>query len=222
MTFDVTVKVSHILDHERIWPDLAEHGLLFVVSAFESVDDATLEILDKGHSVADMVRALDITRSAGIHIRPSWLPLMPWTTSKHLTALFGFIADQDLVGATDPVQLAIRLLIPKGSLLEAHPAVVPHLGEYDEQGLTWKWSFADPVVELASKELEAIAVDGSDCGEDFHQTFGSMWRALQAVTGTALGPIPLAGQQVPRLTESWFCCAEPTASQAVKIGLSQI
>lgn len=219
LTFDVTVKVSHILDHGDMWGRLADNGLLFVVSAFESVDDATLEILDKGHTVADMVAALEMTRAAGVHLRPSWLPFMPWTTSHHVIALFRFIADHDLTAVTDPVQLAIKLLIPRGSLLEGHPAVLPHLRGYDEDGLTWRWSFADPESERLSKELEAIASAGSDCGEHTHETFASMWRAVESITGESLGPLPAPGVPAPRLTESWFCCAEPTASQAISVGL---
>ena len=221
VTFDATIKVSHILDHEDVWPHLASLDLLFVVSAFESVDEETLEILDKGHTVEDMVRALDVVRSAGIHLRPSWLPFMPWTAKDHITTLFRFIAENDLVGVTDPVQMAIRLLIPGGSLLEEHPAVVPFLRGYDSAGLTWQWAFADPEVEQMSKDLESIAAAASDCGEHFHSTLGSMWTAVEAITGDTLGPVPAIGTSAPRLTESWFCCAEPTASQAVSIGLAK-
>lgn len=215
LTFDVTVKVSHILDHSDIWADLAELGLLFVISAFESVDDETLEILDKGHTVGDMAKALDITRSSGVHLRPSWLPFMPWTTSEHIIGLLEFVADHDLAAATDPVQLAIKLLVPKGSLLEDHPAVAPHLRDYDRDGLTWAWSFADPTVARMWKELEAIASAGSDCGEHFGDTLAAMWAAVESIAGVDLGPVPRAEGHVPRLTESWFCCAEPTGAQTV-------
>ena len=80
ITFDATIKVEHILRHADLWPHFAELNMLFVVSAFESVDDHTLGLLDKGHSVADMSQAIDLTRSAGVSIRPTWLPFMPWTT----------------------------------------------------------------------------------------------------------------------------------------------
>lgn len=220
VTFDATIKVSHILDHEGVWPHLASLNLLFVVSAFESVHDETLSILDKGHTVEDMVRSLEVVRSAGVHLRPSWLPFMPWTESVHVTELLRFIVENDLVEVTDPVQLAIKLLIPHGSLLETHPAVTPHLGEYDEDRLTWRWSFKDPEAELLHKELEAIAAAGSDCGEHFGSTLESMWRSVEAITGAELGPLSL-GTPAPRLTESWFCCAEPTESQSISIGLTR-
>ena len=56
LTFDCTVKVEHVLTHEDLWPWMADHGCLFVISAFESVSDAILGILDKGHTAADGAR----------------------------------------------------------------------------------------------------------------------------------------------------------------------
>ena len=56
VTFDCTVKVEHVLRHADVWPELAAAGCVFVVSAFESVDDAILDRLDKGHTAADAAR----------------------------------------------------------------------------------------------------------------------------------------------------------------------
>ena len=117
VTFDATVKVEHILRHRSLWPELSESGLLFVVSAFESVDDHILTVLDKGHTAADESLALGIVRGAGVELRPSWLPFTPWTTLGSIGALLEFVAEQDLVHSTDPVQYSIRLLLPNGSLL---------------------------------------------------------------------------------------------------------
>ncbi len=69
LTFDCTVKVEHVLRyglrHADLWPEFAAAGCLFVVSAFESVDDAILDRLDKGHTAADAARAVAILRAAG-------------------------------------------------------------------------------------------------------------------------------------------------------------
>src|SRR4051794_25322807 len=46
LTFDCTVKVEHVLRHADLWPELAGLGCVFVVSAFESVNDTILERLD--------------------------------------------------------------------------------------------------------------------------------------------------------------------------------
>ena len=214
VSFDVTAKVEYILAHRDLWPRLAELNLLFVISAFESVDDTTLEILDKGHTAAEMGEAVEVVRGAGIHMRPTWLPFLPWTETDHIVALFRFLDRHLLWEATDPVQLSIRLLIPPGSLLENHPAVVPHLVHLDLENLTWNWRFVYPEVEVIQKELATIAATASDCGGETMETLAEMRRAVGRLTGTDLGVLPRSGAAVPRLTESWFCCAEPTDSQA--------
>ena len=58
VTFDCTVKVEHVLRYADVWPEFAAAGCVFVVSAFESVDDAVLDRLDKGHTTADAARAV--------------------------------------------------------------------------------------------------------------------------------------------------------------------
>ena len=217
VTFDITVKVSHIRQHRDLWVELAEVGVLFVVSAFETVDNSALEILDKNHTVADMVEAISIVESAGIYLRPTWLPFFPWTTRRDLAALVGFLDHHRLWEATDPVQLAIKLLIPGGSLLEGHPAVTPHLTEYEPEALTWGWQFEDLDTELLHKSLDAIAAEASDCEAEAMATLGLMRREIADANKLPLGPMPV-GSEVPRLTESWFCCAEPTAGQAISVG----
>jgi len=219
LTFDVTVKVEHILAHQDLWPVMASLGLLFVVSAFESTDETTLDILDKNHTVADMKTAVSILRSAGVHVRPTWLPFLPWTTPGHLLDLVEFLDANSLWGATDPVQLSIKLLIPEGSLLEDHPAVVPHLTGYQAETLTWGWSFAHAATEWLQVELDAIAAEGSDCGADAAEILATM-RDRIALAGDAELPQMPSSPPTPRLTESWFCCAEPTAAQAAAVGLT--
>jgi radical SAM superfamily enzyme YgiQ (UPF0313 family) len=217
LTFDATIKVEHILQHEDLWPRLARLNLLFLISAFESVDDSTLEILDKGHTVADMSRAVEVTREVGVHIRPTWLPFMPWTTPGEVADIFEFIDVYGLAGATDPVQMSIRLLLPRGSLLEDHPAVVPHLDSYDAEALTWRWNFADPDTGVLQKELESIAANASDCGQEARATLNEMRAAVGRATARPMEPLERVAV-VPRLTESWFCCAEPTGAQTITIG----
>ncbi len=218
VTFDVTIKVEHILAHRDKWPALSGLNVLFVVSAFESVDDVTLDILDKGHTVSDMSEAVEISREAGIHLRPTWLPFLPWTKPSDIADIFRFLDSHDLTGATDPVQMAIKLLIPKGSLLEDHPALLPHLRGYDRRALSWRWDFADADTEILQKELETIAGNASDCGQETALTLNEMRDAVSRAAGSDLPHFePTA--PAPRLTESWFCCAEPTEGQSVSIRL---
>jgi hypothetical protein len=219
VTFDATIKVEHILQHADLWPRLAELNLLFVVSAFETVDGDTLDILDKGHTVGDMARAVEITREAGIHIRPTWLPFFPWTTPGDVARMFEFIDAHDLVGSTDPVQMTIRLLVPKGSLLVEHSALTPHLDYYDTDALTWRWDFADAETGVLHKELETIAANASDCGQAAAATLDEMRQVVSRCSGRNLRPSSTPAMAAPRLTESWFCCAEPTEGQSVSVRL---
>ena len=219
VTFDATVKVSHILDHRRLWPELKTMNLLFVISAFETTDDATLEILDKQHTRADMIEALALLRGTGIHVRPTWLPFMPWTRPRDVADIFRFIAEHNLAAATDPVQMAIKLLVPPDSLLLSHPAMADHLESYDAAALVHTWRFADTETELLWKKMEAIASEASDCGVETVATLNEMRTVVESSTGVELPVLEAAVTAVPRLTESWFCCAEPTQQQATGLSI---
>lgn len=216
LTYDVTVKVEHIINHRDLWEEMASLGVLFVISAFESVDDRTLEILEKGHTVRDMTEAVEILRDAGIYSRPTWLPFLPWTKPGEIAELFQFLDTNDLAGAIDPVQLAIRVLIPEGSLLADHPAMKPHLRSFDPEALTWVWEFEDAGSALLQKELDRIAAEASDCKEDAGDTLSVMRSIVSDISGVHLGKQTPVGS-VPRLSESWFCCAEPTVGQATVV-----
>ena len=120
LTFDLTAKVEHVIEHARVWPELAGAGCLFVVCALESVDDEVLARLDKGHTTDQARDAIALLREHGIEPRPSWMPFTPWTTPDDVVDLLDFVAEQDLVGNVDPVQYTIRLLHP-GGLAAARP-----------------------------------------------------------------------------------------------------
>jgi hypothetical protein len=214
VTFDCTVKVEHVLRHADLWPGFAAAGCVFVVSAFESVDDAVLTRLDKGHTAADASRAVTILRDAGIEVRPSWLPFTPWTTLDGVTALLDFVYGHDLVGSIDPVQYSVRLLLPEGSLLLDHPDLAAFVGPWDPERSTYTWASADPAVDLLQQRIAAIVsgseVDGADDPV-----------AVYARVRDAAGASPVDLSRVttgrPRLSESWFCCAEPTELQLTAV-----
>ncbi len=224
LTFDCTVKVEHILRYPDLWPELAGAGCAFVVSAFESVDDATLAILDKGHTAADASRAVTALRAHGIEVRPSWLPFTPWTTVGHLVDLLDFIAAHDLVENVDPVQMTVRLLVPEGSLLLDRPEMRPHLGPFDPDRLGWTWTHPDPAVDALHAEVVAVAEAGID--GDAAQTFEQI-DALIRTRQPSSPPRPAPGSRSTgpaggrmRLTEPWFCCSEPTQAQLAPLALT--
>lgn len=209
LTFDCTVKVEHVLRHTDVWGELAQSGCLFVVSAFESTDDATLARLDKGHTVADEARAVSLLRESGIEIRPSFLPFTPWTTARQVHDLVEFVADHDLVENVDPVQYAIRLLLPPGSLLLDDPDVAAAIDGYDTERLSYTWRSPDPDVDALQQELSAIVERAASDGEAMPTTYARVRTAVGAPPREVATPTTPR----PRLTESWFCCAEPTEQQ---------
>lgn len=213
LTADVTIKVSHLLAHPDLVARLPELGVVFVVSAFESVSDSVLARLDKGHTAADLEAVGALCREAGVDIHPSWLPFTPWTTPPDVLGMFDFLDRHDLVGVTDPVQLSLRLLVPPGSLLLGD--MEPYVEGYDPAALTYRWRAADPEMDALQSELAALASGGADAGADPVETVVTMWR--HTLTRLGADPesarMPASGRRA-RLTESWFCCAEPTEAQS--------
>jgi radical SAM superfamily enzyme YgiQ (UPF0313 family) len=208
VTYDVTTKVEHVLRHADLLPELARTGCLFVVSAFECVNDEILRYLDKGHTAAQAALSVMMLRDYGIEVRPSWLPFMPWTTVRDVLDILDFVVDNDLVGNVDPVQYTIKLLIPKGSLMLDVPEIAPYLGAYDARNLTYTWRAADERTLPLQEELTRL-VATDECEDVFER----IYRTVLDASGDARPVRDVTYAPKPRLTEAWFCCAEPTADQ---------
>jgi radical SAM superfamily enzyme YgiQ (UPF0313 family) len=201
LTFDFTAKVEHVLRHRDVVAELGELGALFMVSAVESLSDRVLEILDKGHTRADVFEALSILRDAGIVMRPSLLPFTPWSTYDDFRDLLDFAERENLIEQIDPVQFTIRLLVPKGSLLATHPEMEPHTGAFDERHLTYAWVHPDPQMDALQSELSRLVEEATSRGEDSVETF----YRIRVAAGSAARAPRRRHQRPPRLTESWFC-----------------
>src|SRR5437867_5436755 len=208
LTFDFTAKIEHLLDQREHLAELAGLGALFVVSAAESLDDAVLAILDKGHTRADIEAALALTRAAGLSLRPTWVAFTPWTTLDGSRAWLDFLAKEALVGATGPVQYALRLLVPPGSWLLDQPALRPHLRGLVPDGFHHAWSHPDPRVDALQSDVAAAVAAAADRREDAAVTFDRV-RALAAAAAGVAAPAPLGlardRRRPPRLSEPGFC-----------------
>ena len=237
LSFDCTTKVEHILAHADLWAGMAKAGCLFVVSAFESVDDTTLRILDKGHTAADESAAVTLLRGHGIEVRPSWLPFTPWAKAAEVGAMLDFVVAHDLVGNVDAVQYTIRLLLPEGSLLLSAPEVSPRLHHYDAARLSWVWTAGEAGLDDLQAELAALVEAAGTgpaalrAGDTFAEVDARVrarapGRGMSSATARphhgsrSKGP---AGPR-PRLSEPWFCCSEPTSAQqeAVSTGVNGV
>jgi radical SAM superfamily enzyme YgiQ (UPF0313 family) len=211
LTFDATIKVEHLIEHAEVLPRLREAGCLFVTSAFESTNDGTLELLEKGHTRDDMERALAAAEAAGIVLRPTWVAFTPWTSARDYLEMLAFIEEHGLVEHVQPVQYAIRLLLPPGSPLAARLEAEGRLGPFDDEALTFTWAGEDPRLDALQREVagsvETAACSGCDdepAAETFRRVKAAALRRLEGYEGpVAVTPQPR--RAVPGLTESWFC-----------------
>jgi radical SAM superfamily enzyme YgiQ (UPF0313 family) len=228
VSFDATVKVSHILAHGDVIAQMGASGCSFVVSAFESTSATVLERLDKGHTAAEAGEAVAVLRRAGIEPRPSFLPFTPWTSREDLVELMDFVARHDLVDSVDAVQYGIRLLLPPGSLLlrDPDPVLASALGDFDPDALGWTWRSPDPLLDTLQDaiavETERAACHGWTPGEAYAVVRAAVFDMLgRADPGLPTVVSASGAMQRPRLSEAWFCCAEPTARQlgAVRDGM---
>ncbi|MHB1847093.1 MAG: CUAEP/CCAEP-tail radical SAM (seleno)protein [Deltaproteobacteria bacterium] len=202
LTYDVTVKVEHLLRRPDGLRELAETGCAFVTSAFESTSDLTLTALRKGHTAADLERALDLAEAAQLALRPTFVAFTPWTTAADYGSMLRLIERRDLVSALDPVQLTLRLLVPPGSLLLE--GVIPGLGSLDPETLSYAWRHPDPRMDELQRQLSAD-LDGSTPAEPFLERAWALAQTLLGIERPATPPRHKRRASAPSLTESWFC-----------------
>lgn len=210
LSFDVTIKVEHLLQHKDLLPRLTASGCAFVTSAVESLDDRVLALLDKGHTRADFFTAVDVCRAAGLTLVPTFVAFHPWLTLHDYCDLLETIARLDLVDHVAPIQLAIRLLVPDGSRLLELPELRAHLGAFDPATLSYPWMHADPRVDALHKDVTVLV--GTRLTSDRRAIFDEI-RTLAHERAELPPPEPFAGgsSAVPYLNEPWYCCAEPQA-----------
>ena len=208
LSVDVTIKVEHLLQHRGRLPELAALGCAFVVSAVESLADPVLAKLAKGHRRADVEAALDLLDGVGLAMRPTLLPFSPWETLDGYLEILDFVAARGLIGHVDPIQLAIRLLIPPGSSLLAENAGAEWLGELDAPNFSYRWAHPDHRMDDLHREVSALVEAAAAREEPAPSTFAAIWAAAHAAAGHRPPRIPTPAAQrhpPPRLTESWFC-----------------
>jgi radical SAM superfamily enzyme YgiQ (UPF0313 family) len=221
VTYDVTIKIEHLLKYNQHLPTLRDTGCLFVISAVESVDDAVLEFLDKGHTREGFLHVVETFRELGMTLHPTFVPFTPWTTVDGYLDLLRVIEHQGVIENVAPIQLGIRLLIPAGSRMLELEEVRRLVGSFDPQSLAYPWKNADPRLDALSETVQEIAAAAERQKESRPATFERIWRAAHAAAGLPAPRINLSSQfqsGVPFLSEPWYCCAEPTRDQLVSIG----
>jgi radical SAM superfamily enzyme YgiQ (UPF0313 family) len=214
LTYDVTIKVEHLLGHRDLLASLHETGCAFITTAVESLDDRVLARLDKGHTRQDFLEAVRLCREVGVTLAPTFVAFHPWITLDGYNDLLDTIAALDLVAHVAPVQLAVRLLIPDGSRLleldEVHALVQP----FDPATLTWPWRHEDVRVDALHQAVSAVAASLGKGNR--YDTFDAIRALARARAGLPpADPIARGATLVAHMTEPWYCCAEPGPEQMV-------
>jgi len=207
VTYDVTIKVEHLLKHPDLLPRLADTGCAFVTSAIESVDDRVLALFDKGHTREDFVRAVALCRASGLSLVPTFVAFHPWLTLASYCDLVDTIARLDLVDHVAPIQLAIRLLVPEGSRLLTLDEMRAHVGPFDPATLTYRWLHPDPDVDALQRDVMALV--GMRLTADRRAVFDTVSTLAHERAGVER---PMADSRparyratVPYLNEPWYC-----------------
>ncbi len=210
LTYDVTMKIEHLVKHADHLNTLKETGCLFVTSAVESVDDRVLALLDKGHTREDFIQVVRLCRDAGLTLNPTFVAFTPWISVDGYQDLLVVLAEFDLIDHVAPIQLAIRLLIPAGSKLLELSEIRQMVGPFDEAALVYPWQHSDPQVDQLQADIQALVQQATARGDGRREIFSQVWLLAEQVSNGSVRPLPPATQApsrvtIPYLTEPWYC-----------------
>ena len=215
LTYDVTIKIEHLLKHSDYLRTLRDTGCLFVTSAVESVEDAVLERLAKNHMRTDFVHVVARFREIGLTLAPTFVTFTPWTTLESYCELLQLVRDQELIENIAPIQFAIRLLIPAGSRLLELAEVREMVGPFDAAALVYPWKHCDPRVDALCERLQEIVHAGEKVGRPRGRIFGRIEDAAHEALGSSAAerarvvaastPVLASRAAIPYLNEPWYC-----------------
>ena len=209
LTYDVTIKIEHLLKHREHLTVLRDTNCAFVTSAVEAVDDQILQIFDKGHTRADFVATAKEFSEIGLALNPTFVTFNPWISLGGYFDLLKLLAELNLVTQVSPIQLAIRLLIPNGSRLLELPETQQILGEFNRELLTYEWAHPDPRMDELQRGVMQLVDRGSKRNLSRTEIFAHIWDAVNAIAGTD-EPLPELAEipgraEIPYLNEPWYC-----------------
>jgi hypothetical protein len=138
--------------------------------------------------------------------------------------MLDIVEANDLIDAIDPVQYSVRLLIPPGSALlkqRHHRAPVEmFITCLDQAGFQYHWRHPDPRMDRLHQGVTDAVEAAAQIGEDPERTFDRVRALAHRMAGReapARKPSHGSHRRPPRMSEPWFCCAEPTKEQFIPL-----
>ena len=220
VSYDVTIKIEHLLTHADMLPLLRDTGCLFVTSAVESIDPVVLHALRKGHTRDDFVRAVELCRESGVRLSPTFVPFTPWTTAAGYVELLEQLLALGLEEDVAPVQLGIRLLVTADSALLELDEIRNLVDPFDPESLTFPWRHSELAIDqLQAKVMQLVSSLRAPRGDVF-AAIDSAAREVAQIhdlppeggshrNGKVASAFRRKTSAVPHMTEAWYCCAEP-------------
>lgn len=208
LSYDVTIKVEHLLRHAALLPELRATGCVLVTSAIEALDDAILERFDKRHTRANVAHAVALLQAAGLALNATFVAFTPWTSRTVYRNFLAGIAELGLIESVSPIQYAIRLLLPAGSRLLELDDLRQFAGPFDQAALAHPWRHPDPAMDMLQRQAMRLAQGSGPRNETRAEFFARLLDLVETQLGP--GPRPSLEHLVPRppipaMSEPWYC-----------------
>jgi hypothetical protein len=138
------------------------------------------------------------------------LAFTPWTTLDDYIEMLEFVECEGLTDCIDPIQYAVRLLIPPGSALLSSSAIHPYLGALASETLSYSWRHPDARMDALHKKVAALVGQSVAEGAEDYLTFLRIKELALSVrddrpAARVAQASPAFSRKAPRLTEPWFC-----------------
>lgn len=204
LTYDVTIKIEHLLNHRDLLPVLRDTGCVFVTSAAESVQDHVLKKLEKGHTRRDFIEVVYLFRKTGLTLAPTFIAFTPWITCGEYRDFLSLLLELDLVENVASVQLALRLLITAGSRLLELPEIRKIAVEFDPAALVYRWRHPIHDMDGLSAQVLRIVDEQQKQNRTRSEIFSSIWQLVHdQPLRENYDLIPRAA--IPYMDEPWYC-----------------
>ncbi len=209
VTYDVIIKIEHLLKQSHLLPILKKTGCVIITSAVEAVDNHVLSLLNKKHTVEDFIQVVQLCQKNELILNPTFIPFTPWTTLTDYQKFLSSLFELELVDQTAPIQLAIRLLVTEGSKLLEIRDIQELLGRFNQKNLCYEWHHPDPEMDELHAEVLRLVSTGVKNNQTRQEIFETLWNCVSTKTHAyaSLPELPFVPDRtaIPYLNEPWYC-----------------